>query len=188
MSLDQDISLLSRVGLFQGFSPDQLRLIAFGADREQLREGAVLFQEGEMAEGGYVVASGQVDLIVHRGRRQIVIDKAEEGGLVGEVALIAANRRSTDAVARADSELLYISRSLFHRMLREYPETAAFLHGRIAQSVRRLMSQMSEVHDRLADLSSLSDLTALRDSDPIEPEENGEAPSGQGQPADDTAN
>ena len=165
MSLDQDIGLLSKVGLFQGFSPDQLRLIAFGAEREHLPQGTVLFQEGEAADGGYVISTGQVDLMLQRGKRQVVLESATEGGLIGEVALIAANKRSTDAVARVESEVLHIARPLFHRMLREYPETAAFLHGRIAQSVRRLMGQLGEVHGRLDTIASLRELKALRDAE-----------------------
>ncbi len=165
MSLDQDISLLSKVGLFQGFSPDQLRLIAFGSEREHLPQGTVLFVEGESADGGYVVASGQVDLMLQRGKRQVVLESATEGGLIGEVALMAANKRSTDAVARVESEVLHIARPLFLRMLREYPETAAFLHGRLAQSVHKLMGQLADVHGRLDTIASLRELKALGDSE-----------------------
>ncbi|GIK82746.1 MAG: cyclic nucleotide-binding protein [Alphaproteobacteria bacterium] len=149
MTLDRDIALLSRVNLFQGFTPEQLRLIAFGTERERLPAGALLYREGETADGGYVVAHGQIDLVLPRGRREMVLESCGEGSLVGEMALIAANRRSTDALARLDSEVLYVPRTLFHRMLREYPETAAFLHGRIAQAVRRLVKQIDEVNRRL---------------------------------------
>ncbi|MCG6856539.1 MAG: cyclic nucleotide-binding domain-containing protein [Salaquimonas sp.] len=163
------MSLLARVGLFQGFSSDQLRLIAFGAERERLPLGAVLFSEGDEANGGYVVAEGQVDLMSRHGQRQIVIETVEEGGLIGEIALIAGNRRSCDAVARVGSEVLYIARPLFLRLLREYPETAAMLHGGIAQSIQRLMSQMTGVHDRLGAIAKLAELQGLGDTD--EPDE-----------------
>lgn len=161
MSLDQDIALLARVSLFQGFTPEQLRLIAFGSERERLPAGAALYREGETASGGYVVASGQIDLMIMKGAREIAIESCNAGGLVGEMALIASNRRSTDAVARTDSEVLYIPRALFHRMLREYPETAAFLHGRIAQTVRRLMKQIEDVNARISSLKSLMEVKAL---------------------------
>lgn len=172
MALDQDIALLSRVGLFQGFTPEQLRLIAFGAERERFAAGATIYRENEAAKGGYVVAHGQIDLIIQKGRRELILESCREGGLVGETALIAANRRACDAVAHSDSELLYIPRSLFHRMLREYPETAAFLHGRIAQSVRKLMVQLGEVHKRLGDITPLGDLQALADAHGDGPDRN----------------
>ena len=165
MSLDDDMGLLAKVGLFQGFTPDQLRLLAFGAEREHLASGEALFAEGDAAEGGYVVAFGHIDLLVRRGRRQVVIESVEEGGLVGEIAMIAANRRATDAVARVDSDVLFITRPLFLRLLREYPETAAALHAHIAYSVRQLTEQLSDVHGRLGNIGSLAELKALGDAD-----------------------
>lgn len=165
MSLDYDMGLLAKVGLFQGFTPDQLRLLAFGAEREQLPTGETLFHEGDPANGGYVVAVGQVDLTVRRGRREIVVETLEQGGLTGEMALLAPNKRTTDAVAKTDSEVLFIARPLFLRMLREYPETAAALHNHIAQSVRELAFQLQDVHGRLGSISSLADIKGLRDAD-----------------------
>jgi CRP-like cAMP-binding protein len=171
MALDRDIALLSRVGLFQGFTPEQLRLIAFGSEREKLGEGTVLYREGEAAGGGYVVADGQIDLVLNKARRQIVLESCMEGGLVGEIALITSTRRATDAVACHDSEVLYVPRSLFHRMLREYPETAAFLHGRIAQSVRRLVAQIEEVNTKLGVIKPLMGGQADKGVEPAETEE-----------------
>jgi len=178
VSLDEDIGLLARVGLFQGFSSDQLRLLAFGAERENLRRGNLLFAEGDEAGGGYVVSTGQIDLIVKRGTRQVPIESITRGGLIGEMAMIATTHRVTDAVARVDTEVLYISRSLFHRMLREYADTAAFLHGRIAQSVRALMAQVGEVNVNLSGVPALAELQGLADSEMPDLVEQDDPPAG----------
>jgi CRP-like cAMP-binding protein len=156
MALSEDIELLSRVELFQGFSVDQLRLIAFGAEHEQCPPGHLLYREGDESDGGYVVARGQIDLAVRRDDRQVLLDSCMAGSLVGEVALITANRRVSDAVARVDSEVVHIPRALFHRMLREYPDAAVLLHKRIAQTVRRMMTEMDKVHDRLSSIPALA--------------------------------
>ena len=60
MSLDQDARLLKSVPLFSAFDPDQLRLVAFGAETIDLEEGAVLFEEGETADCGYLLLSGEL--------------------------------------------------------------------------------------------------------------------------------
>lgn len=39
MALDDDIRILGTVGLFESFTPEQLRLLAFGAERLVLRAG-----------------------------------------------------------------------------------------------------------------------------------------------------
>ena len=63
MSLDGDIRLLSRVKLFAGFSPDHLRLLAFGAEARTLGMGTRLYRKGVPSDGGYVVVHGKVELI-----------------------------------------------------------------------------------------------------------------------------
>ncbi|MFZ1814882.1 MAG: cyclic nucleotide-binding domain-containing protein [Rhizobiaceae bacterium] len=155
MRLEHDIAQLMRVELFQGFQPEQLRLLAFGAEHERLRKGTILYEEGEEADGGYVVVSGQVDLLLFRGKRELVVDSCLEGALLGEVALITPNLRVTHAMARTDSEVLVISRRLFHRMLNEFPETAALIHRRISQSVSHTLEQLERVQGRLAGIPQL---------------------------------
>ncbi len=155
MALADDIELLARVELFQGFSTDQLRLMAFGADRENFAMGHEIYKEGDDSRGGYIVVRGQIDLTVLRDGSDIVLDSCFEGALVGELALITANQRVSNAVARVDSEALVIQRSLFHRMLREYPEIAALLYRRITQSVRRMIGELNKVQDRMVAIPSL---------------------------------
>lgn len=150
MGLEQDIELLSRVTMFQDFEPEQLRLIAFGTERRFLRNGSVLYRQGEESDGGFVVATGQIDIVAYHGDREIVLDSCGPAGLIGELALITENRRTANAIARVDCEVLFIPRSLFHRLLREYPHMAALLHARIAQSVRGMVTQMEKVYEKLS--------------------------------------
>ncbi|MEZ5873014.1 MAG: cyclic nucleotide-binding domain-containing protein [Nitratireductor sp.] len=155
MRLESDIELLMRVDLFQGFQPEQLRLVAFGAERERVHKDGVLYRDGEEADGGYVVVRGQIDLMVYRGRREIILDSCLEASLLGELALVTPNRRISNAVASVESEVLHIPRRLFHRMLNEYPETAQLMHRRLAQSVSRTMDQMARVHGKLGEIPKL---------------------------------
>ncbi|OWK23555.1 hypothetical protein AJ87_34210 [Rhizobium yanglingense] len=50
MALTDDINMLSQQPLFKGMSADQLRLVAFGADRRLISTGQMLFREGSPAE------------------------------------------------------------------------------------------------------------------------------------------
>jgi CRP-like cAMP-binding protein len=149
LALEDDIRFLSKVSLFQGFSPDQLRLIAFGAERQRLKPGEVLFRDGENAPGGFVVMAGQVNLVTNKTEGEIVLDRCFQGALIGELALIAPSKRVTDAVARVESEVMAIPRTLFRRMIDEYPQTAAMLQSEIAQNVRRLVLRLEKLQGRL---------------------------------------
>jgi len=156
MALEDDIELLASVEMFRDFPEEQLRLLAFGTEREFLPGGRDLFVQGEEAEGGYVVAKGQIDIVTHRGRREIILDSCLRGALIGELALITRNKRIASALARTNSEVLYIPRALFHRMLTNYPDTAVALHNRISQSVRRLVYMMDRVRDKMNAIPDLS--------------------------------
>ncbi len=147
MSLNSDIDILAKVALFEGFAPEQLRLIAFGAERLDCPVGIELFSAGSAAEEGYVVASGAIEMRV--GEADNLVGTYASGSLIGEVALITATKRATRAVAATDSTLIKISRSLFRRMLEEYPELAVELHARISISVEQFLDRLSQLQRRL---------------------------------------
>lgn len=156
MSLDDDISRLSRVDLFEGFPVEQLRMLAFGSRRLFLRAGEKLFEVGSVSDGGYLIVSGQIDILADRNGREMVLSSQLENSLIGEMALITANRRPVTAMARTNCELLHVPRELFKRMLGEYPELAALVKSRIEQTVRQMLEDMQRVETRLQTIPDLS--------------------------------
>jgi hypothetical protein len=58
MAIEDDIRILETVGLFETFTRDQLRLLAFGTERLVLREGRELYREGQAADCAYVIDRG----------------------------------------------------------------------------------------------------------------------------------
>ena len=148
MALEDDIRTLSRVGLFEGFSRDQLRLLAFGTERLKLPAGRELYEEGAPADCGFVVVSGRVDLYRRRDGRREVVRSVEPGFMLGELALIAETARLTGAIANEDSELLRLNRTQFRRILEEYPETAAKLQQRVARNLKTMLDEIAALSSR----------------------------------------
>lgn len=66
------------------------------------------------------------------------------------MALIAQTTRLTGAVADVETEVIRISRSIFRRILEEYPEVAAALHAHISRNLVELIGQIEQVAPRLA--------------------------------------
>jgi CRP-like cAMP-binding protein len=149
MALDDDIAFLAKANLFRGFTRDQLRLLAFGAERERVRAGDFLFRRDDDANGGYLVAAGQINLVAERPEGEFILDRCHEGTLIGEAAMIAPGKRVADAIAKVDSEVILIPRSLFRRMLAEYPQSAGVLQQEILQSVRRLLLRLEKLQKKL---------------------------------------
>lgn len=148
MSLEDDIRILSGVTLFEDLSSEQLRLLAFGAERIKLAKGRELYREGQSAECGFIIVSGAVDLFRETSRGRHVVKKVVPPMVLGELALITETSRLTGAVAAEDSEVMRINRSLFKRMLEEYPQTAFYLHERLTDQLQDLLQRIGELDGR----------------------------------------
>ncbi|MEC5322336.1 cyclic nucleotide-binding domain-containing protein [Aurantimonas sp. A3-2-R12] len=150
MSLESDIAILRNVPLFEGLANDQLRLLAFGAERRRLAAGEIVFRQDAQADAGFVIASGTVALARQGGSQQKIVGVYGPGTLLGELALITATTRPANAKAETDCELLRITRSLFRRMLEEYPEYAAGLHERLKVQFADMTRQILALEERFS--------------------------------------
>lgn len=131
MALDDDIGNLRRIPLFEDFETEALRLLAFGAETKLMRVGDALFHRGDPSDCGFILTNGSIALEKHddaRPAEKIVRPFA----LLGETALITQTTRPITAIAREPATVLKITRALFHRILEEYPTTAARVHRRLA--------------------------------------------------------
>ena len=141
MALDDDIRILERVRLLEDFTPEQLRLLAFGAETMRLKAGRDLYAPGAAADCAFVVATGTVELYREAGT-------AGPAAMRGELALIAGGERLTGATAATDIEVIRLNRSLFRRILEEYPDTAASLHARISAEMKAMLARLEKLAPR----------------------------------------
>lgn len=150
MALDDDIRILSAVRLFEGFTQEQLRLLAFGAETTFLQAERKLYLEDDEADSAYIVVSGLIALYREQGGERIPIGTAGPGAMLSELALIADTRRLTSASAAVDSEVIRLSRKMFRRILEEYPDVAAQLHERILEEFQQMISRIEDLGPRFA--------------------------------------
>ena len=149
VSLDRDITLLSRVPLFSELSTEQLRLLAFSAVRQELAPGQVLFREGATAESGYVVVFGGIELSVGQSGKRKVLATCEQGTLIGELALFIETRRPATATAIVSTEVLDIDRKLVTRMLNEYPHVAHRLRRILSSRLTATIGELGKIQKAL---------------------------------------
>jgi len=150
MALDDDIRILSVVRLFEGFTQDQLRLLAFGAETTRLSQDKKLYREDDEADSAYVVVSGRIVLYREVDGEPVTVGTVGEGAMLGELALIADTKRLTSAAAETDAEVLRLNRKMFRRILEEYPETAQFLHERISEDLQAMVRRIEQLAPRFA--------------------------------------
>ncbi|QND67958.1 Crp/Fnr family transcriptional regulator [Mesorhizobium loti] len=150
MALDDDIRILSAVRLFEGFTQEQLRLLAFGAENTRLSANHKLYREEDEADSAYIVVSGRIVLYREQDNERIAIGTAGPGTILSELALIADTNRLTSASAEIDSEVIRLSRKMFRRILEEYPEIAVKLHQRISEEFQAMIRRIEELGPRFS--------------------------------------
>ncbi|MGF7006213.1 Crp/Fnr family transcriptional regulator [Aminobacter sp. BE322] len=148
MALDDDIRILSGVRLFEGFTQEQLRLLAFGAENIHLPADRKLYREEDEADSAYVVVSGRISLYRDIDGTRAEVGSAGPGAMLGELALIADTRRLTSAAAQVNSEIIRLNRKMFHRILEEYPEVAARLHQHILEDLQDMIARIESMAPR----------------------------------------
>lgn len=148
MALDDDIRILSGVELFADFTSEQLRLLAFGAETTVVQADRKLYREADEADCAYIIVSGRIALYNEADAEKTPIALAGAGEILGEMALISDTRRMTSAYAQADTQVLRLNRSMFRRILEEYPDVAVHLHGRILRRFQALVERIEGMAPR----------------------------------------
>jgi CRP-like cAMP-binding protein len=149
MTLESDIETLKKVGFFQEFQPDPLRLLAFSADSREYADRAVLFDEGDVADCGYVIISGRIDLTrTEHGQHRLLMSLGPST-LIGELALIIDTTRAARAVSVGRSRVMLIRRTTFRRVLQEYPDIATILSEKIATRLGGIAPELDRIREEL---------------------------------------
>ncbi|MFH0934989.1 MAG: cyclic nucleotide-binding domain-containing protein [Pseudomonadota bacterium] len=98
-----------------------------------LKAGQTLFNEGEHGDLMYVVMSGTVMIVINNK----VVEAAEAGAIVGEMAMVDDGARSATVIAKTDSALLPIDRKRFNFLVQQTPNFALHVMRVIADRLRR---------------------------------------------------
>jgi CRP-like cAMP-binding protein len=138
MSIEDDVALLERVPTLRLLGVAALRMLAIGSEQRDFARGGLLFNAGDEADGGFVVQRGAFR--IEDGSGAAVV--AGPGALIGELALIAAMRRPSTAIALEDSSAIRIARSLFQRVLESDPAAARRLRDEMANRTSQIASDI----------------------------------------------
>jgi CRP-like cAMP-binding protein len=144
MALDDDIIFLSRIATFRVLGREAMRILAISAQSVEMLGGEQLFEEGEPADGGYIVVSGAVELkSVAEGRTGSTV--ARSGTLIGETAMIVDTMRPATATTLERTTLLRIPRSVFLRTLEGEPGAAVSLRDMMQQRLKSTLDDLDIV-------------------------------------------
>jgi len=145
MALEDDIEFLDRIPTLHLLGKEALRLLAISVETIRLGRGDILFEEGQPADGGYVIVNGSIIL---QQAGDTVGDQAitaKRGSLIGETAMIVETIRPSTAIATESSVLFRVPRVVFLRILEGEPQAATALRRLIAMRVGRIINDLDLV-------------------------------------------
>ena len=101
-------------------------------------KGSVILMEGDPGDALYLIADGQVKVIlIGEDGREVILSVLGEGSFFGDMSLLDDEPRSAHVVAMADATLLQLRRDDFQARLRSSPDVAIGLLRELSRRLRR---------------------------------------------------
>ena len=123
----------------RGARPQALRILAIGAETRQLQSGEVLFDAGELADGGYVVQEGSFAARAGDADRAGKDYTRRPGHAARRAGAAHRDGQRRSPRSRASRRcVIRIPRSLFLKMLEGYPDAAQRMRDIMAERGRQL--------------------------------------------------
>lgn len=116
--LEQIISVLEKVPLFEGLSRKDLEHVGRLVRGRSLKTGELLFREGDPGDKFYILQSGSIEILKEKSGAEperLAVKKA--GDAFGEMALLTDAPRSATVRAIENANLLVVSREQFEQLL-----------------------------------------------------------------------
>jgi len=146
MSLDQEVDILRRIPLFAKIDPTKLKLMAFASERMTFKSGQSLVRQGDTGDAAFIIVSGSADVIVDSPGGPLTVASMGRNDIVGDIAILIDIPRTATVTATSELVALKITKELFFRMVRDFPDMSVEI--------------MRELAHRL--VQTTSDLTAAR--------------------------
>lgn len=160
-----DPALLGRLDLFRGLSPDELRRVNDVLGKTRFPAGAMIFTASQPGEVAYVVHEGTLKVsTLQSNGQELTLAILGPGELVGELALADRAGRSADVVALEAATLLWLDRTAFGRLRRDFPQVTENLIGLMARRLRVANAQFQAVATLDVPGRVARQLTALADA------------------------
>jgi sulfate permease, SulP family len=126
--------------LFHGLHEDTLVILKQAMDKVEIKSGDFLFKTNDHGKALYVVIEGEIDILLPYGQHHYKrLAKFGAGSFFGEIAFLKPGKRTADAKAMHNTELLILSRDSFQQLRSQHPKTA----------IKLLMRLGREMSDRL---------------------------------------
>lgn len=137
---------MQSIPLFEGLTPDQLRVLHGLLHRKTFNAGSSVIIEEDAGDVAYIVLSGTVKIeVAGSDSSEVILAILGEGEAVGEMSLVDGFDRSASVVALEEVVLVWIERAAFLECLRVMPAMTFNLSRILSRRVRLCNAQVQSL-------------------------------------------
>ena len=114
---EQYAALITGFPLFGGFTAHGAQLLLDGGQVRTYACGEPLFQEGDPAGFTLLVLTGKLQVFLSRNGREMILQEATPGTVLGELAVVCGIARAASVRASEDSAVLHWTAEQFRGLL-----------------------------------------------------------------------
>ncbi len=153
MHIQESKRVLRQSDLFRDLNEIHLDLVLMVCEEIGYRAGEYIFHQNDPGNALYIVARGQVDILMESQMTQsepMTVAALGDNDTFGEILLVDEGARSASARCRADTQLLRLSRDRLLKLCYDYPEIGFHIMHRIAAELaRKLRSSNQDIREQL---------------------------------------
>lgn len=140
------LEVIRKNPMFAGLTEDDLQLLQAIVQQRQAKKGDLLFSDGDVAEGFYIVASGKVKIfkLSPEGKERI-LHIVHPPGTFAEAAIFGDGRYPAYGEPLEVSELLFFPKKAFLQLLHSQSRIAINMIGGLSRFLRQFASQIEEL-------------------------------------------
>lgn len=137
---------LTRAPLFSELSQREMEFLLARAVARPYATGEMIFQEGELCAGMFVVESGSVRIFkTSPGGREQVLALDGPGSSIAELPVFDGGNYPASASAVGEARLVFISKQDFRALCLQHPEVALKVIKMVGSRLRRLVGIIEEL-------------------------------------------
>ena len=112
--MEDKVTLLSKVDIFSGLSPDSLHQLANRLNSISLKKNSLVIDKDSQGDSLYIIRLGEVKVLLQNEEgKEMILTKFKSGDFFGEMSLVDRRPRSATVITTEKSQLLTLSRSAF---------------------------------------------------------------------------
>lgn len=147
LSTMEKILFLKRVGIFEGMTSEQLRIISSICTEEDFLENEIIFEEGDIGDKMYIIISGVIQIYLEKkdGEEIHLATLDSKGEVTGEFSTLTEEPRNASGRAATDLRVLTIEKEEFRQLIREYPELAFEIFEVLIKKINKTNEQLNAI-------------------------------------------